>query len=46
LASAEQTADVALSEGNFKEYDADLRRRKGAEADQPHRVSYKKLVRS
>jgi energy-dependent translational throttle protein EttA len=46
LASAESTADVALSEGNSKEYDADLRRRKGAEADQPHRVSYKKLVRS
>ena len=33
-------------EGNFKEYDADLRRRKGADADQPHRVTYKKLVRS
>ena len=46
MASAEQTADVAHSEGNFKEYDADLRRRKGADADQPHRVTYKKLVRS
>jgi hypothetical protein len=46
MASAEQTADVVHSEGNFKEYDADLRRRKGAEADQPHRESYKKLVRS
>jgi hypothetical protein len=46
MASAEQHAHVAESEGNFKEYDADLRRRKGAEADQPHRVSYKKLVRS
>ena len=34
------------SEGNFKEYDADLRRRKGADADTPHRVTYKKLVRS
>ena len=33
-------------EGNFKEYDADLRRRKGPDADQPHRVTYKKLVRS
>ena len=33
-------------EGNFKEYDADLRRRKGADADTPHRVTYKKLVRS
>jgi hypothetical protein len=33
-------------EGNFKEYDAELRRRKGADADTPHRVTYKKLVRS
>jgi hypothetical protein len=33
-------------EGNFKEYDADLRRRKGVDADTPHRVTYKKLVRS
>ena len=32
--------------GNFKEHDADLRRGNGAEADTPHRVSYKKLVRS
>ncbi|HKP16499.1 MAG TPA: hypothetical protein VJT85_10540 [Gemmatimonadaceae bacterium] len=32
--------------GNFKEYGADLRRRKGAEADTHHRVSYKMLVRS
>jgi hypothetical protein len=29
---------------NVKEYDADLRRRKGA--DTPHQVTYKKLVRS
>jgi energy-dependent translational throttle protein EttA len=33
-------------EGNFKEYDADLRRRKGAEAETPHRIAYKKLVRA
>ena len=32
--------------GNFKEYDADFRRRKGADADQPHRVTHEKLVRS
>jgi sulfate-transporting ATPase len=42
----EGNSEVVWFEGNFKEYDADLRRRKGAEADQPHRVSYKKLVRS
>ena len=38
--------EVWWFEGNFKEYDADLRRRKGSDADQPHRVTYKKLVRS
>jgi hypothetical protein len=42
----QQHRDVRCSEGNFKEYDADLRRRKGADADTPHRVTYKKLVRS
>ena len=42
----EGNSEVVWFEGNFKEYDADLRRRKGAEADTPHRVSYKKLVRS
>jgi energy-dependent translational throttle protein EttA len=31
-------------EGNFKEYDADFRGRKGADADTPHRVTHKKLV--
>jgi hypothetical protein len=32
-------------EGNFKEDDADLRRRKGTDAETPHRIAYKKLVR-
>jgi ATP-binding cassette ChvD family protein len=31
--------------GTYSEYVADYRRRKGAEADRPHRISYKKLVR-
>jgi energy-dependent translational throttle protein EttA len=39
-------AQVDWFEGNFKEYDADLRRRKGTDADTPHRVAYKNLVRS
>ena len=30
-------------EGNYQEYEADYKRRKGAEADQPHRVRFKKL---
>jgi ATP-binding cassette ChvD family protein len=31
-------------EGNYQDYAADLRRRKGAAADQPHRIKYKKLI--
>jgi len=37
---------VVRFEGNFEEYDADLRRRKGTDAETPHQVKYKKLVRS
>ncbi|MHB1168170.1 MAG: energy-dependent translational throttle protein EttA [Longimicrobiales bacterium] len=36
---------VVWFEGNYQEYEADHRRRVGAEADQPHRVKYRKLVR-
>jgi len=31
-------------EGNYQEYEEDRRRRLGTEADQPHRIKYKKLV--
>lgn len=31
-------------EGNYQDYEADRRRRLGAEANQPHRIRYKKLV--
>ena len=31
--------------GNFTSYQEDLRRRKGKEADQPHRIKYRKLTR-
>ncbi|MBU1701560.1 MAG: energy-dependent translational throttle protein EttA [Candidatus Eisenbacteria bacterium] len=31
-------------EGNFQAYEEDRRKRLGAEADQPHRIRYKKLV--
>ena len=31
--------------GNFSSYQEDLRRRKGKEADQPHRIKYRKLAR-
>ncbi len=36
---------VSWTEGNFSDYEADRRRRLGAEADQPHRVRFKPLVR-
>ncbi len=32
-------------EGNYQDYEADRKRRLGVEADQPHRMKYKKLVR-
>jgi energy-dependent translational throttle protein EttA len=35
-----------LLRGQLQEYEADRKRRLGAEADQPHRIKYKKLVRS
>ncbi len=31
--------------GNFSSYQEDFRRRKGKEADQPHRIKYRKLTR-
>jgi len=31
-------------EGNYQDYEADRKRRLGAEAEQPHRIRYKKLV--
>jgi ATP-binding cassette ChvD family protein len=33
-------------EGNYQDYEADRKRRLGAEADQPHRIKYRKLTRS
>jgi len=32
-------------EGNYRDYEADRKRRLGEEADQPHRIKYKKLTR-
>jgi ATPase subunit of ABC transporter with duplicated ATPase domains len=31
-------------EGNCEDYEADRRRRLGVEADQPHRIKYRKLT--
>ena len=36
---------VTWFEGNYQDYEADRRKRLGAEADQPHRIKYKPLVR-
>jgi len=36
---------VVWYEGNYQDYEADRRRRLGAEADQPHRIKYRPLVR-
>jgi len=41
----EGESELVWFEGNYKEYEADLHKRKGVEADQPHRIKYKKLVR-
>jgi ATPase subunit of ABC transporter with duplicated ATPase domains len=42
----EGDSQVVWFEGNYQEYEADRKRRKGAEADQPHRIKYRKLTRS
>ena len=31
---------------NYQSYIEDLKKRKGADADQPHRIAYKQLVRA
>jgi len=31
--------------GNYQDYEADYRSRKGRAADQPHRIKYRKLTR-
>ena len=41
----EDEANVVWFEGNFSEYEADRRKRLGADADQPHRLRYKPLLR-
>jgi ATP-binding cassette ChvD family protein len=39
----EGDSEVVWFEGNFQDYVADLKRRKGEDADQPHRIRYKRL---
>ena len=42
----EGNSQVVWFEGNYADYEADRHRRLGAEADQPHSIRYKPLVRS
>jgi sulfate-transporting ATPase len=42
----EGDSQVVWFEGNYQDYEADRKRRLGAEADQPHRIKYRKLTRS
>ena len=42
----EGDSEVVWYEGNYQGYIEDLKRRKGADADQPHRIKYRKLVRA
>jgi sulfate-transporting ATPase len=41
----EGDSEVVWFEGNFSDYETDRRKRLGADADQPHRIKYKPLVR-
>ncbi|MFI5235516.1 MAG: energy-dependent translational throttle protein EttA [Gemmatimonadales bacterium] len=41
----EGESEVVWYEGNYQDYAADHRKRKGAAVDQPHRIKYRKLTR-
>jgi energy-dependent translational throttle protein EttA len=41
----EGDSQVVWFEGNYQDYEADRKRRLGADADQPHRIKYRKLTR-
>lgn len=41
----EGNSEVVWFEGNYQDYEADRRRRLGPEADQPHRIKYRKFTR-
>src|SRR6187551_2610269 len=41
----EGESQVVWFQGNYQDYEADRKRRLGAEADQPHRIKYRKLTR-
>jgi len=41
----EGDSQVVWFEGNYQDYEADRKRRVGVDADQPHRIKYRKLTR-
>ncbi|WP_417793438.1 energy-dependent translational throttle protein EttA [Terasakiella pusilla] len=41
----EGNSEVVWFEGNYEDYEADRKRRLGADADQPHRIKFKPLTR-
>ncbi len=41
----EGNSEIVFFPGNYSDYEADYKRRKGHDADQPHRVKYRKLTR-
>jgi len=41
----EGDSEVVWFEGNYQDYEADKKRRLGSDADQPHRIKYRKLTR-
>ena len=45
LLAFEGDSRVTWFEGNYQDYEADRHRRLGAEADQPHRIKYRRLTR-
>jgi len=40
----EGNSEVVWFEGNYQDYVADLKRRRGEDAAQPHRLKYRKLT--
>jgi len=37
---------VVFFDGNYSQYEEDRRKRLGVEADQPHRIKYRRLTRN
>ena len=42
----EGNSETVWFEGSYRDYAEDFKRRKGADADRPHRIAYRKLVHS